>query len=91
MKYYPGYVNLVTEEVPDGMSFNPNYDENKGWTLNEDGTLTNSTLSNEIIAENEKKYLTVAFDITRKEAGSFVNFVAVDELEILGGTTDEEK
>lgn len=91
VKYYPGYVNLVTEEVPDGMSFNPNYEENKGWTLNEDGTLINSSLSNEIIVENEKKYLTVAFDINRKEAGSFVNFVAVDELEILGGTTDEEK
>lgn len=89
IKYYPGYVNLITEEVPDGMSFNPNYDENKGWTLNEVGTLTNSSISNEVISENEKKYLTVAFDITRKEAGSFINFVSVDELEILGGIKDE--
>ena len=67
------------------MSFNPNYSENKGWVVNGDGTLSNTTLSDQIIEENEKKYLTVAFDITRKEAGSFVNFVSVDELQVLGG------
>ena len=90
VKYYPGYATLITEEIPDGMSFNPNYAENAGWVLNDDGTLSNTTLADELIDENEKKYLTVAFDITRKEAGSFVNFVSVDELQILGGTEDEE-
>ena len=89
VKYYPGYATLITEEVPDGMSFNPDYEENAGWVLNEDGTLSNTTLSDELIYENEKKYLTVAFDITRKEAGSFVNFVSVDDLQILGGDEDE--
>lgn len=85
VKYYPGYATLITEEIPDGMSFNPDYSENKGWVVNGDGTLSNTTLSDQIIEENEKKYLTVAFDITRKEAGSFVNFVSVDELQVLGG------
>lgn len=89
VKYYPGYVTLITEEVPDGMSFNASYAENEGWELNEDGTLTNTTLADDLIYENEKRYLTVAFDITRKEAGSFVNYVSVDGLEILGGTEDE--
>ena len=28
VKYYPGYATLITEEVPDGMSFNPDYEEN---------------------------------------------------------------
>lgn len=89
VKYYPGYVSLVTEEIPDGMSFNPEYSENKGWELTEEGTLINRTLSDVLIYENEKKYLTVAFDITRKEAGSFVNFASADELEILGGGESE--
>lgn len=89
VKYYPGYATLITELVPDGMSFNPEYSENQGWELQEDGTLTNRTLADEVINEGEKKYLTVAFDITRKEAGSFVNFVSVDDLEILGGTENE--
>ncbi len=90
IKYYPGYATLITELIPDGMSFNPEYAENNGWELTEDGILTNRTLSNEIINEGEKKYLTVAFDITRKEAGSFINFASVDELQILGGISDEE-
>lgn len=89
VKYYPGYVSLITEEIPDGMSFNPEYSENKGWEQTEEGTLINRTLSDELIYENEKKYLTVAFDITRKEAGSFVNFASADELEILGGGESE--
>lgn len=90
IKYYPGYATLITELIPDGMSFNPEYTENNGWELTEDGILTNRTLSNEIINEGEKKYLTVAFDITRKEAGSFINFASVDELQILGGISDEQ-
>ncbi len=90
IKYYPGYATLITELIPDGMSFNPEYAENKGWELSEDGLLTNRTLANELINEGQKKYLTVAFDITKKEAGSFVNFASVDELQILGGISDEE-
>ncbi len=90
IKYYPGYATLITELIPDGMSFTAEYAENQGWELSEDGTLTNRTLANEIINAGETKYLTVAFDITRKEAGSFVNFASVDELQILGGISDEE-
>ena len=89
VKYYPGYVSLITEEIPDGMSFNPEYSENKGWEQMENGTLINRSLSDELIYENEKKYLTVAFDITRKEAGSFVNYASADELQILGGGESE--
>ena len=41
------------------------------------------------IYENDKKYLTIAFDITRKEAGSFINMASVDDLQILGGGKGE--
>ena len=81
---------LVTEVIPDGMSFNPEYAENKGWELGEDGNLYNRTLENDLIRENEKKYLTVAFDITRKEAGSFINYASADDVKILGGEEDED-
>lgn len=91
IKYYPGYIKAVTETIPDGMSFNESYAENQGWFLNEDGTLTNVSLANELLEEGQKKYLTIAFDVTRKEAGSFINTASVDDLEILGGATDEEE
>lgn len=89
VKYYPGYITRVTEQIPDGMSFNSEYSENKGWEMSEDGILYNRTLENELIKENEKKYLTIAFDITRKEAGSFINYASADEVKILGGEEDE--
>ncbi len=89
VKYYPGYITMISDIIPDGMEFNSKYDENKGWELLEDGTLANYSLQNELIYENEKKYLTVAFDITRKEAGSFINTASVDKLAILGGEDNE--
>ena len=92
--YYPGYIYLVKDYVPDGMTFNDSYEENKGWVMTEQGYLENNTLSDQLIAGGEKKYLTIAFDISRKEAGSFVNYAAVDDddLQILvvAGTSEEE-
>lgn len=91
--YYPGYIYNVKDYIPVGMKFNENYEENKGWTLNEDGYLENSTLSEELVNAGEKKYLNIAFDITKKEAGSFVNYAVVedDDLQILTiANTNEE-
>ena len=89
VKYYPGYISLVTEQIPDGMSFNPEYAENKGWEMTDEGAVVNKTLADTLIYENDKKYLTIAFDITRKEAGSFINMASVDDLQILGGGEGE--
>lgn len=83
--YYPGYVTIVEDFIPDGMSFNEEYEENKGWVLNKEGYLENRSLSNELIESGDKKYLTLMLDISRKEAGSFINHAAIsdDSLEIL--------
>lgn len=83
--YYPGYIYAIRDYIPDGMKFNESYEENKGWVVTKDDYLENDTLSNELVYEGDKKYLTIAFDITRKEAGSFINFASVedDDLQIL--------
>ncbi len=83
--YYPGYIYSVRDYIPDGMSFNENYEENKGWVLNENGYLENNTLFDQIVEAGEKKYLTIAFDVSRKEAGSFINYAEVldEDLQIL--------
>ncbi len=87
--YYPGYVKSVIESIPDGMTFNDTYEENKNWKVQEDGSLLNTSLSDKLIKENEKEYLTISFDISSKEAGSFVNTAFIDDLQILGGRIDE--
>ena len=76
---YPGYVYRVIDMLPDGMTFNDSYEENKDWILNDDGTLENTSLSGTIIHEGEKKYLTLSLDISRKEAGTFVNYVSISD------------
>ncbi len=92
--YYPGYIYAVKDYVPDGMQFNPDYEENAGWVMTDYGYLENDTLFDELVASGEKKYLTIAFDIIRKEAGSFVNYAEVEDedLQILvvGGSKLEE-
>lgn len=77
--YYPGYINKVRDYVPTGMNFNPDYEENKGWSLNPEGYLENTTLQEELIYEGEKKYLNLILDITSKEAGEFVNYASVED------------
>lgn len=77
--YYPGYVYNIKDYIPDGMTFNESYEENKGWVLNEDGYVENTTLFNNLLFEGDKKYLTLAFDISRKEAGSFINTAVIED------------
>lgn len=77
--YYPGYVYNIKDYIPDGMTFNESYEENKGWVLNEDGYVENTTLFNDLLFEGDKKYLTLAFDISRKEAGSFINTAVIED------------
>lgn len=77
--YYPGYIYTIKDYIPDGMTFNETYKENAGWTLNKNGYIENSTLFDELISAGGKKYLTVAFDVSRKEAGSFINYASVDD------------
>lgn len=85
VKYYPGYVNSVVEELPQGMSFNENYLENKGWILEENGILINNSLKDTLLYEGDKKYINIAFDISSNEAGSFINTAYIDSYQILGG------
>lgn len=89
--YYPGYIFKVNDYLPEGMTFNPDDPTNKDWELNEDGHLINRSLSTDLIYGKEKRYLTLALDIARKEAGSFINYASVEDsdLQILGGVSHE--
>lgn len=88
--YYPGYVYAINDYIPDGMSFNQNYEENRNWISKDNGTLVYEGLKDTLIKGAEKKYVTLALDITSKEAGSFVNYASVtdDNIKIFSKNND---
>ena len=64
------------------MSFNPNYEENKYWDINDFGYLENKSLKNILINPGEKKYINIAFDLNTKEAGTFINYAEVEDADL---------
>lgn len=74
-----GYVNLVQEDIPSGMIFDKNYQENKDW-FEVNGVLQSDTLSDVLIKPGETKYLQIAlFMPTSEEARTFLNSASVIE------------
>ena len=74
-----GYVNLVQEDIPSGMIFDKNYDENKEW-FEVNGVLQSDALNDVLIKPGETKYLQIAlFMPSRAEAGTFLNTASVIE------------
>ena len=76
--FYPGYVYNIKDYIPNGMTFNQDYKENTNWTQVED-YVVNKSLSNVLLEPGEKVPLWIAFDVSRKEAGSFINYVRIED------------
>ena len=72
--------NLV-EEIPSGMTFNPNYSENEGW-YESDGLLYYSGLDSKILMPGEKQYITIVLDLVTGNGGDYINFVVANDLRI---------
>ena len=91
--FYPGYIYKVKDLIPDGMIFNENYAENKDWVLSDSGYLENVSLSAIPILSGETKYLTLSLDLTRKEAGSFINNAIIEDTDLMiySGTASDLK
>lgn len=91
--FYPGYIYKVKDLIPDGMTFNENYAENKDWALSDSGYLENVSLSALPILSGETKYLTLSLDLTRKEAGSFINNAIIEDTDLMiySGTASDLK
>lgn len=53
-----GFVKVVKESIPDGMSLDPEYSENKNWKLI-NGKLYNKVLSTNMIKKGESRTLTI--------------------------------
>lgn len=76
-----GYVKLIEENIPDGMSFNKEYEENKDW-FSVDGRIFYDGLKDTLINPGETKTFEITLDMnSRNEAGTFLNEVSIVELE----------
>lgn len=69
----PGYVKLINESIPDGSIFDSNDPYNAGW-INNNGTLQNVSLANDLINPGETRYVAIALNIPAQAQGrSYVN------------------
>ncbi len=86
-----GYVKLIEENIPDGMSFDEKYEENKNW-FSVDGKIYYDGLKDTLINPGETKTFEITLDIaSRNEAGIFLNQVSIVELESYEETIIDRK
>lgn len=86
-KYFPGTVGNIIESIPDGMTFDPNLAENDGW-YESDGLLYYSKLDSELLLPGQKYYVTISLNLTTDTGGTYVNFVAVNDLQVQSVISD---
>ena len=82
-----GYARNIVDYLPEGMTFNSEL--NKGWTQN-GGMLYNTSLSNDEIAPNEEKSVTLILTktMTDSETGTYTNTAELGETYNSRGITD---
>ena len=90
---YPGYIYRIKDYIPAGMTFNPEYAENKGWYKASDEYIEYQELynTNTLLEPGVKHNISLVLDISTNEAGSFLNYSIIeeDDLKIFGGKNDE--
>lgn len=83
VKYYPGYVGMVIDAIPDGMTFNPNLEENRDWTYYDNNVYYNG-LSGTILLPNQKIPFNLVLEANLDRGGSYVNSVSIRNLTLMG-------
>ena len=77
----PGYVKLINESIPEGVTFDENDPLNKGW-FHSNGQLQNVSLANDLILPGEARYLTITLNVPpQTEYKSYINNVILLDVE----------
>lgn len=82
-KYYPGYIGMIVDAMPDGMTFNPNIKENQDWA-SYDNNLYYNGLSGKILLPNQKETFNLVLEAELTKGGNYVNSVSVKDLVLMG-------
>lgn len=83
VKYYPGYVGMIVDAMPEGMTFNPNIKENQDWVYY-DHNLYYNGLSGSILLPNQKIPFSLVLEADLTKGGNYVNSVTVKDLVLMG-------
>ena len=76
-----GIIDLVEEDIPDGMIFDKSLEENKNWYAISDKILRTDALKDIIIKPGETKYLQIVLYVPeRNDAGTFINTASIVEM-----------
>lgn len=87
-KYFPGYIGLIEDKMPTGMTFNPNIKENQDWSIY-GNTIYYTGLSGKLLLPNEKYYFSLVLDLNVTEGGNYVNVVSAKDLTLMGDELPE--
>jgi hypothetical protein len=82
-KYYPGYIGMIVDNMPEGMTFNSELEENQDWVMY-DNLLYYNGLSGKLLLPNEKQYFTLVLDLALKQAGTYRNVVSARDITLMG-------
>ena len=82
-KYYPGYIGIIADLLPTGMTFDNSLEENMDWTLS-DGVLYYTGLQNRLLLPGEKQYFKLVLDLETNKGGTYLNIVAAQQPILMG-------
>lgn len=85
-----GYASKIADYIPNGYTFDVS--QNKGWIKNNDGSVTNTSLSSEFIKPGESKELTLVLkkQLTENDTGSIKNVAEIAESRNVYNISDKD-
>ena len=85
-KYFPGYIGIIADLVPAGMTFDGSLEENKDWTIY-DGVLYYTGLQDKLLLPGDRQYFKLVLDLDTNTGGTYTNIVAAQQPILMGEKT----
>ena len=87
-KYFPGYIGIIADLVPAGMTFDGTLEENKDWTIY-DGVLYYTGLQDKLLLPGDRQYFKLVLDLDTNKGGTYTNIVAAQQPVLMGEKTSD--
>ena len=87
-KFFPGYIGVVADLMPAGMTFDNTLPENADWALY-DGILYYTGIQNKLLLPGDKQYFNLVLDLDTSKGGTYLNIVAAQQPILMGDDVTE--